>query len=112
MAVTVTQVGRRTVFGDRRVGIYVVEFSGNYATGGEAVTAASFGMNYIDAVFSDTAMASDEATAVVLGYEPTDASSGQILVYESGAANAPLAEKANAEAYITGQAARVMVIGA
>lgn len=112
MAVAVTPVGRRTVFGDRRVGIYDVAFTGNYATGGEAVTAGLFGLNFIDAVYGAVANSTDLATAVVVSYEPVTSSTGVLLSYESGAANAPLAEKGNAEAYITGQTARLMVVGA
>lgn len=111
MAVAVTQVGRRTVFGDRRVGFYDVAFSGNYATGGEAVTAALFGLNDIDYISSDLSPATNGATADVVAYKPTSGAGGSLFVYESGAANAPLAEKNNGEAYLTGETARLMVVG-
>lgn len=112
MAVAVTQVGRRTVFGDRRAGVYDIVFSGNYATGGEAVTAGLFGMNFIDAILAEPALATDGGTAVVTAYRGTSASGGTIFSYESAATGLPLLEKTNAEAYITGQTARVLVIGA
>lgn len=111
MAVAVTQVGRRTVFGDRRVGFYDVVFSGNYATGGEAVTAATFGLNNIDAIYGAIAPATALTTAVAVAYSPTSSSGGVLLSYEAAAAGTPLSEKTNGEAYITGQTARLMVIG-
>jgi hypothetical protein len=112
MAITVTQVGRRTVFGDRRVGFFDVAFSGNYATGGEAVTASSFGLADIDFIDASAGVASPtNTTAVLVSYFPTNSNSGFLQSWESGAANAPLAEKNNAEAYITGQTARMMVVG-
>lgn len=111
MAVTVTQVGRRTVFGDRRVGFYDVAFSGSYAAGGEAVTAALFGLNFIDYISSELSPSTSGTTSDVIAYKPTSASGGSIFVYETGAAtNGPLAEK-GAEAYLTGETARVMVVG-
>lgn len=112
MAMTVTQVGRRTVFGDRRVGFFDLVFSGNYATAGEAVTAGAFGLSDIDFIQAQVAPATPtNTTAVLVSYFATNSSSGFIQSWESGAANAPLAEKNNAEAYITGQTARVMVVG-
>ena len=108
MAVTVTQVGRRTVFGDRRVGFYDVAFSGSYATGGEAVTPGLFGLNFIDLMLPQEAVTTATTTANPISYNQ---GTGKIQMWESGAANAPLAEK-GVEAYDAGVAARVMVIGA
>jgi hypothetical protein len=108
MAVTVTQIGRRTVFGDRRVGFYDVAFSGNYATGGEAVTPGLFGLNDIDYISSDASTNTATTSAEVLLF---NVSTSKVQVFESGAANAPLAEKQNAEAYQAGMSARLMVVG-
>lgn len=108
MAVAITPAGRRTVFGDRRVGFYDLVFSGTYTTGGEAVTAASFGLNSIDLILTEATISTATTTAEIIAYT---ASTGKIQMFESGAANAPLAEKGSAEAYVAGTNARVMVIG-
>lgn len=113
MAVTVTQIGRRTVFGDRRVGIYDVALSGNYATGGEPVTAANFGLNFIDVVNVCGAVTDVAATPTALlgQYVAATGSTGTIRLFEAAAAGASFTEKP-VEAYGTGSTVRVMVIGA
>jgi hypothetical protein len=108
MAVTVTQVGRRTVFGDRRVGFYDVVFSGTYPDGGEPVTAGLFGLNFIEYIAPQMAPATDRETAVVVAWDQV---AGTLLNYESAATGLPLLEKTDSEAYITGQTARIMVVG-
>lgn len=108
MAIAVTQVGRRTVFGDRRVGFYDVVYSGNYATGGEALTPALLGLTDIDFVEGSVASSTDLVTSVTVYWNPA---TGKLLSYEGGGANAPSIEKQNAEAYITGQNGRIMVVG-
>lgn len=110
MAVAFTEVGRRTTMGDRRVIIGDLVFSGNYATGGEAVTPALFGLGLrIDQMlFSGAAVATALTTAVLLSFNPL---TNKILSYEAAASAAPFIEKDNAEAYITGQTVRVMVVG-
>lgn len=109
MAVALTQVGRNTVFGDKRIRIYDLTFSGNYATGGEALTAATLGFTNVDIVLLEpVAKASDEATAVVIGYDYT---ASKVVAYEGSTAGTALSEKTNAEAWPTGAYARVLVIG-
>ncbi len=39
-----------TVFGNKRIRVYDLNFTGNYATGGETVTASSVGLRKIDFV--------------------------------------------------------------
>lgn len=108
MAIAVTQVGRRTVFGDRRVGFYDVVFSGTYPDGGEPLSPALLGLNFIDYVSTDIGPATDRETAVLVGWDPV---AGTLLNYEAAASAAPFIEKDTAEAYITGQTARIMVVG-
>lgn len=110
MAVSVTQVGKRSVFGDRRVVVADLAFSGNYATGGEALSASSFGLSRLDAlVLPGAAVAADEATAVVIAYDYTG---GKVVAYEGSTAGTALSEKTNAEAWPTGAYARCIAIGA
>lgn len=108
MAITVTQVGRRTVFGDRRVGFYDVVFSGTYPTGGEPLALNLLGMTDVDYITATAGVSTDRATSVVVSFDQT---TNKLLNYESGAANAPLIEKNSAEAYITGQSCRIMAVG-
>lgn len=109
MAVAFTQI-KKSVYGTDRAVTGTLVFSGNYATGGEAVTPATFGLTRIDMVmFDGVAVATDVATATAVKY---NAATGKIVHFESGAANAALAEKTNAEAYPTGSNVNVLVIGA
>lgn len=109
MAVAVTQVERKTVFGDRRILFATLTFSSNYATGGESLTPAMLGMKRLDYIgFSGPAVSTDRATADVPGYDYT---TNKVLFYQTGtSANDPLNEK-GAEAYITGCSVRVMAVG-
>jgi hypothetical protein len=109
MAIAVT-VAKRTVFGDQRVVFADIVFSGNYATGGEALVAADLGLNVINFLTVDGASpATALTTAVVQKY---NYATGKMLSFETGSTSAaPLSEKDNAEAYITGQFCRVMAVG-
>lgn len=113
MAITVTQVGRRTVFGDRRAGVYDVALSGSYPTGGEPITAAPFGLNFIDAVVCTGAVTDVAATptALIGQYLPSTGSTGVLRLFEAAAAGDSFTEKPN-QAYGTGSTVRVLVIGA
>lgn len=109
MAVAVTNIERPTVFGDRRVRIVNLVFSGNYATGGEALSAAALGFSRVDAIlFDGPAVAADLATANPVKY---DHATGKVAFYESAATGLALLEKTNAEAYPTGSNVRALVIG-
>lgn len=108
MAIAVTQLGRRTVFGDRRVGFYNVVFSGTYTTGGEAITPGLFGLNDIDFIDAQSSVSTAGTTAEVVAYA---ASTSKLQMFESGAANAPLAEKGSGEAYVAGTNSTLMVVG-
>lgn len=108
MAVAAT-INKRSVFGDRRVHNVTLTFSGNYATGGEAVTAGLFGLNSLEMlVFDGVAVATDLATATAVKY---DSATAKIVHFESGASGAALAEKTNAEAYPTGSNVNCLAIG-
>jgi hypothetical protein len=108
MAIAVTVV-KRTVFGDQRVVFADIVFSGNYATGGEALAASDLGLNAINYLTVDGASpATALSTAVIQKY---NYSTSKMLSFEAAASAAPFIEKDNAEAYITGQFVRVMAIG-
>lgn len=92
-------------------------FSGNYATGGETVNASDVQLKSIQEVhFSgQVAAASTPTSAVLVGCViASDSRSCAIRSYElggTGAAGDPLAEKTNAEAYISGQTVRAVFVG-
>lgn len=109
MAVAFTQI-KRSVFGTDRVVTGTLVFSGNYATGGEAVTAATFGLTRLDMlIFDGIAVATDLATANPVKW---NSATGKIAQYEGSAAGTALSEKTNAEAYATGSNVNVLAIGA
>lgn len=106
VASTITQ---KSVFGDRKAHQCTLVFSGNYATGGEAVTAATFGLNVIELLmFDGVAVSTDVATANPVKFI---ASTSKIAQYEGSAAGTALSEKTNAEVYATGSNVRVLAIG-
>lgn len=104
----VTQIGRRTVFGDRRVAFLTLTPTDNYETGGLVFTPTMAGMNDLDYVSVQTGSSSDLATALVGKY---NAATGKILFYEGSAAGTALSEKTNAEAFPTGFFVSVMAVG-
>lgn len=103
-----------TVWGNKKVVVRTLTFSGNYATGGETINASSFGLKAIEQIFlnGNLALSTDKATANPVGI--TIASNGTSVVvtqYEGSAAGTALSEKTNAEAYATGSNIRVTVVG-
>lgn len=110
MAVAITRVtGADGVVGNKRRTVRDLVFSGNYATGGEALTASQLGLTRVETVtFHGSAMATDLATATIPVY---DYANSKVVHFESGASGAAQAEKTNAEAYPTGSAVRVTAIG-
>jgi hypothetical protein len=89
--------------------------SGNYATGGESITARQVGLKRIVAVSllnGSVAAASDPTTAEGVGFVvASNGLSVTLRMYESGASGAALAEKSNAEAPPTGQSFTCEFIG-
>jgi hypothetical protein len=87
-------------------------FSGNYATGGEAIAASSVGggLKKIEHVFiqGGVAMASGVATGVAIGWDQANL---KFVFYEGSAAGTALSEKTNAEAYPTGCFIDVTFVG-
>jgi hypothetical protein len=113
MAVALTWIDDMSL-GNKRGRTFVLTFSGNYSTNGETITAAQFGMTQIDGAnfVGQVSAAGTPGTAVALGLvRSTDGTGLTIRSYESGSANAPFDEKTNGEPYITGQNARVTVVG-
>ena len=99
-----------TVFGNKKVRARRLTFSGNYATGGEAYTAANFGLKKIEQIIcqAGVAMASALSTGVPVG---VDQANQKFVFFEGSAAGTALSEKTNAEAYPTGCFLDVTVIG-
>lgn len=110
MAVALAAVtGANRVEGNKRVRVWDLTFSGNYATGGEALTAATVGLKVIFFVrFSGPAMSTDLATANPVAY---NFATSKVVSYESGGSAAALIEKDNAEAYATGSHVRAEFVG-
>ena len=112
MAVAFTKT-KNTVYGTDRVVYGTLVFSSNYATGGEAVTAATFGLSRLDMlVFDGLAIATDGATANGVKYKASSATGGNIFQYEAAATGLALLEKTNGEAYATGSNVSCIAIGA
>ena len=108
MAVAATKV-KHGVWGDRRAHTYTLVFSSNYATGGEAVTAADFGLQYLeDVILHGAALAADEATGLPCAFDSTGS---KIVFLEGSAAGTALSEKTNAEVYPTGLYVRATALG-
>jgi hypothetical protein len=110
MAITATAVaGASRVEGNKRVRVYTLVFSGNYATGGEAFTPGTFGLRRIFFLRTDSvARASDNATGIPLGI---DYANSKFVFFEGSAAGTALSEKTNSEAYPTGCTLRVEAVG-
>ncbi len=109
MAVAFTRI-KQTVYGTDRIVTGTLVFSGNYATGGEAVTPATFGLTRLDVlIFDGLAVSTDVATANGVKY---NAATAKIVQYEGSAAGTALSEKTNAEVYATGSNVNVLAIGA
>ena len=115
MAITVTKLSPNPDFvaGNKRFKFRKLTFSGNYATNGESLTAAQLGLKRVDAVIGGAVgQAADGATANALTFTPNAARTSVLVeTYESGAANAALAEKTNAEAHATGLNVTVIAVG-
>ena len=114
VAITTPYKGIDAVFGNKRIKTRKLVFSGNYATGGESITAASLGLRTIDNVLSPGGVAhsTDLATSNAVAFKVADDHKSVTVVhYEAAAANTALAEKTNAEAHATGSTVRITVIG-
>lgn len=91
--------------GGYRVESFDLVFSGNYATGGEALP--PFGGTVLEVIpHGGVAVASDLATAVPVFY---DYATSKFTFYEGSAAGTALSEKTGAEVYPTGCKVRVTV---
>jgi hypothetical protein len=112
MAVTITKpvADSDCVWGNKKVKVKKLVFSGNYATGGESVTAANVGLKKIEQVIihGGVAAATDLATAIAVFYDYTNS---KFTFYEGSAAGTALSEKTNAEVYPTGCFFRATFIG-
>lgn len=96
---------------NKQVRVRKLVFSGNYATGGESVTAANVGLKVIEQVVVNgggVAAASALSTGIATAY---DFDNSKFVFFEGSAAGTALSEKTNAEAYPTGCFLRVTFIG-
>jgi len=110
MAISVAKVtGADSVWGNKRVKVRDITFSGNYATGGEALVASDVDLRVIEQVIPQgVASAADLATSNSVHY---DHANNKLVFYESGASGTAQAEKTNGEAYPTGSILRATFIG-
>lgn len=110
MALTITKVGRSTVFGDRRVRFFDITFDTSYPTGGEALTPANLELTRIDFL---QAHSKGDDPAYVVNYDYTNE---KILVFgveqDADAAVTEPFDQENDTADLSGLIVRVMVIGA
>lgn len=98
---TANQVG---AFKER---IWDVAFSGSYAAGGEAVTAASVGLHQIVRVQGVVTEAAGATSGLPVLW---NAGTSKLQLYESAAAGSPAGEK-GAEAYAATTAGRLTFVG-
>lgn len=110
MAVAFTQT-KRSVYGTDRVVYGSLVFSGNYATGGEAVTPATFGLTRLDLlIFDGIAVSTDLTAGLGLKY---NAATGKIAAYETaGTVDLAFKEVSNSQAYAAGTNVSCIAIGA
>lgn len=108
--VTTTTINKQTVWGTQRVVFATLAFdTGDYAAGGVAVTAAQFGLTFIDDMIINQQIETSATPTANIGMYNTATS--KIRIFQgSTAADAPFNEK-GAEAFGTGANARVIVIG-
>jgi hypothetical protein len=103
MAVTATKIANSAdmVHGAERAHSRRLTFSGNYATGGEAISASTFGLRRMTRLIphAGVASSSDVATSIPIGW---NTATSKLVFYEGSAAGTALSEKTNAEAYPTG----------
>lgn len=106
MALTLTQVERRTVFGDRRVHIFDVTWDSAYATGGESLTAADLGLSRVDLVLCEPTVAADGLTSYQTAYSRANET---LQLFNSAGDGDPFDEAGtdDVSTYIT----RIMAIG-
>src|SRR5688500_10263786 len=105
---------RNTTFGNKKVKFWdVTTDTGDYAANGFTKTAAQLGLKHVDLVLvgSHATQGTDGASAQGIGirYE----SAGTVIrfqLYEAAASGAPMLEK-TAEAHVTGNTFRIMVVG-
>lgn len=110
MAVAIARVtGADYVTGNQKVKVRDLTLSGNYATGGESLTAADVGLKKIFQVIPNgSGSSTDLATGNNFSY---DYATAKLVVYESGASGAAIAEKTNGEAHATGLHVRCTFVG-
>ena len=105
--VTTTTIEDTSVFGTRRVVAAKLAFdTGDYASGGIAVTPAQFGLQVIKAMLFQGASIDSNTSANVAGWDPANS---KILLFESDSEGDPLDQKP-AEAMLA-STLRVFVIG-
>lgn len=105
---TVT-VNRKSVWGDRRVVDATIAFdTGDYAAGGVALTAADFGLQVIDSMWTEPGF--EVSATPTYNLYRWNGTTSKLEVIQSAAGDAPFAEK-GAEAFGAGANVRVLVIG-
>lgn len=107
MAIALTQVGRRTVFGDRRVIIFDITFDSSFADEGESLTAADCGLSRIDHVSCETAYNMTADLGYLLAYNHA---TSKLVAFNGGTTDAPFEEAGTDD--LSAYSCRIMVVGA
>ena len=113
ITVTKPAATQDTVFGNKRIKFRdITADTGDYAADGFTLTASQLGLSTIDfiSVGSAATTGTDGATASLIGVEYESKKVVRFHLYESGAQNAPAAEK-TAEAYAANFTVRIMAVG-
>lgn len=93
MALAFSTVTNKKI-GNRTVKVVDVTWDASYPTGGEAITAADFGLKKIDHITTSIAISADRTTACPVAWDRTNS---KLVAYESGASGAVLPEKGSTE---------------
>jgi hypothetical protein len=115
VAYTLTQVGKTNIVGNRKQKFFdLTADTGTYVTGGNAFTAAQFGLKKLDWVAVGSAVTGGTSGATInwLGVIYNSTNTGfQLQQYESAATGLPGLEKTSAEATVASFTVRLEVVG-
>lgn len=112
MALAVSKVvGADSVFGNKRIKVRDLAFSGTYPTGGETVTASDVDLNVIDQVLTSGAVSeTDETGAWVTKVDYQTNGDVKFVLYEGAGTGVVFGQKPN-EAYESASELRATFIG-
>ena len=112
MALTITPVSQR-IAGDRKIVTIDAVWDSSATAGGEAVTAADFGLSVIESVAPSVAVDPDTVdNAVLVAYVPASPSTGTVMPFYgdySNASDGPLIEAATVD--LSAYTSRLVAVG-